>query len=292
MRPFVLLHGGAGSWSDRVDIERVLSKIEECARRGRSALGGGALAAVEESVACMESSGLFNAGVGAVTNSAGMVELDAGIMDGARRRAGAVACVRNVPNPVRLARHVMEETPHVLLVCEGAEDLARARGLWSPQSSWKGSASSRHPGDTVGAVALDGSGMFAAATSTGGIRGKMPCRVGDSPVPGAGHYAGADGAASATGIGEMIMVELVSFRAVELLRNMEAHRAAKEAVGALERDFGWGNVGLILASRSGPAIGLSAKLMPVAAASDAGSASALAGEMKIEDVEGRLGELL
>ncbi len=292
MRPFVLLHGGAGSWSGNVDVGRVLSKIEECARAGHRALPGGALAAVEESVACMESSGLFNAGVGAVANSAGVAELDAGIMDGARRRAGAVACVRNVPNPVRLARRVMEETPHVLLACEGAEDLARARGLWAPQSSWWRGARQGRPGDTVGAVAVDGSGAFAAATSTGGIRGKMPCRVGDSPLPGAGYYAGAEGAASATGIGEMIMVELVSFRAVELLRDAGVHRAAEEAVGALERDFGWGNVGLILIDRSGPAIGLSAKLMPVAAASDLGSASALAGETKVEDVERRLRELL
>ncbi|MGC9117272.1 MAG: isoaspartyl peptidase/L-asparaginase, partial [Conexivisphaera sp.] len=138
MRPFVLLHGGAGSWSGGTDLERVLRAAEACANRGLAALRGGALAAVEESVACMESTGLFNAGVGAVRNSAGFRELDAGIMDGSSRRAGAVGCVRNVRNPVRLARRVMEDTRHVLLVCEGAEDLARRSGLWSPQDSWSG----------------------------------------------------------------------------------------------------------------------------------------------------------
>ncbi|MFP3282619.1 MAG: isoaspartyl peptidase/L-asparaginase [Nitrososphaeria archaeon] len=286
MRPFVLLHGGAGSWSGAVDLDAVLHRIEECARRGYAALGGGALAAVEESVACMESSGAFNAGLGAVRNSVGAAELDAGIMDGTRRRAGAVACVRNVPNPVRLARRVMEDTPHVLMVCEGAEDLATKYGLRIPEGSWPGGSGSRDPG-TVGAVALDGSGGFAAATSTGGIRGKMPCRVGDSPIPGAGYYADARGAASATGIGEMIMVELVSYRAVEGLKKGPAV-AAEEAVKSLEGDFGPGNVGLILLGRGGPAIGLSARLMPVAAASGLGTVSVPAGEVGVEDAAGKI----
>lgn len=225
----IALHGGAGT------LERSrLAPEEEAAIRaalaaaldaGHTVLnsGGSALDAVSTTVAVLEDSPHFNAGKGAVFNAEGRVELDASIMDGASQRAGAVAGVSRIANPIRLARAVMEQSPHVMLIGAGAEQFAQEKGFgfvppeyfhtpyrWQQYLEAKSRASA-HAAEgtapdtyfgTVGAVALDAQGHLAAATSTGGMVMKRYGRVGDSPIIGAGTWADAQCAVSGTGWGE------------------------------------------------------------------------------------------
>jgi len=230
----LLIHAGAGNVSRDSDLgllePQMLEGLKAALDAGYAVLraGGSSLDAVTDAVACMEDYPLFNAGRGSVLTREGRVEMDAAIMDGRDRQAGAVACVGNIRNPVRAARSVMEHSPHVLLVGAGAEAFARDSGcaLASPQffvtpemyAYWSslgatgkaeleisaGGRASKH--GTVGAVALDLHGNLAAATSTGGMINKMPGRVGDSPIPGAGTYAcNRSVAVSFTGTGELIL---------------------------------------------------------------------------------------
>ncbi len=185
---------------------------EEC--QARLEAGTSALDIVEYAVAEMESSGLYVAGRGSAPNTAGYVELDASIMDGATREAGAVAAIVGVVNPISVARRVMQETPHVMLAGKGALAFARDQGLEEvsepasyyvlPVGVYENEIHEQKHG-TVGAVALDQSGGFAAATSTGGTFGKLEGRVGDSPMIGAGTWADDEIAISCTGTGEHII---------------------------------------------------------------------------------------
>jgi len=220
----IAIHGGAGNIRpenlppDKAQkVETYLRSVVEEAytllQEGRMALD-----VVEIAVRRLEDAGFFNAGAGAVPNARGEVELDAAIMDGHNRRAGAVAAVKKVRNPISLARLVMERTPHVLIVGEGADSLAHAWELplrneapLSPEVPWSYG--------TVGAVALDKYGNLAAATSTGGIMGKMAGRVGDSPLIGAGTYA-ENGviALSATGQGEYFIRSVLAYEVAARIR--------------------------------------------------------------------------
>jgi L-asparaginase/beta-aspartyl-peptidase (threonine type) len=206
------LHGGAGARSGRdySVAEYHMRDVTENAR-DRLASGARALDVVEYAVAQMESSGLYVAGRGSAPNSAGYVELDASIMDGPVSAAGAVSCIRDVVNPVSVARRVMEATPHVMLSGAGALAFARAQGfeeVGEPKKYYtlpigvnEDEIEDQAHG-TVGAVALDTSGELAAATSTGGTFGKLEGRVGDTPIIGAGTWADSDIAISCTGTGE------------------------------------------------------------------------------------------
>lgn len=225
--PILVVHGGAGVIAKEITPERereVRAALARALQNGYAILkaGGASLDAVSVAISTMEDSGAFNAGRGAVFNHDGRNELDAAIMDGATLRAGAVANVHTVKNPILLARAVLETSPHVMLVGEGAEIFARSVGMapadakyfWS-ERRWQElqqalkeerekDAASRNPAHhgTVGAVALDARGRLAAGTSTGGITNKRYGRVGDSPIIGAGTYADARCAVSATGWGE------------------------------------------------------------------------------------------
>ncbi|MBI1179711.1 MAG: beta-aspartyl-peptidase [Alphaproteobacteria bacterium] len=219
----LVCHGGAGRLRREAnggELEEMRAALRRALSDGAEILraGGQALDAVQRAVRVMEDCPLLNAGRGSVLNEDGFVELDAALMNGADRAAGAVAAVRTVCNPVDLAREVMRSSPHVLLVGDGAERFAAERGvaLMSPdyfitpqrrrelarrrQGAVPEDGSSK---GTVGAVALDRSGNLAAATSTGGMTGKRVGRVGDTPLVGAGTYA-ENGvcAVSATGDGE------------------------------------------------------------------------------------------
>ena len=236
-KSFVLVaHGGAGDYSKAPAkmIEMRRDAMAEAIRKGYAILshGGTSLDAVEATIRVMEDSGLFDSGRGAYYTRAGVPEMDAAIMDGRTLEAGAVASVKHIANPISLARLVMEKTPHVMLVGDGAEEFAKSQGveLVSPfyfydEHLWKSyldakageenKKSSIVPADaehgTVGVVALDDAGNLAAGTSTGGTVMKMPGRVGDSPIIGAGTYANNESCAvSGTGTGEFYMRNVVA----------------------------------------------------------------------------------
>lgn len=212
------IHGGTGVARKDLTPEKekqVRAALQASLTAGWERLrkGGTALDAVETAVLVLEDSPHFNAGKGAVFTFDGKNELDASIMDGKLRRAGAVAGLQTVKNPVRAARAVMEKSEHVFLVGTGADAFAKAQGLeivdpsyFRTDERWKElEAKRKKKGEwgTVGAVALDGAGNLAAATSTGGMTGKRWGRVGDSPIVGAGTWAENETCAvSATGHGE------------------------------------------------------------------------------------------
>jgi beta-aspartyl-peptidase (threonine type) len=220
----IVVHGGAGVMSELSEETRsqINAKIKESVSEAFLILenGGSSIDAVEKAVTILEDSPLFNAGRGSVYSSDEVQEMDASIMDGKKRLAGAVASVSIVKNPIKLARKVAEETDHVLLVGDGAEAFAKNAGIQIVDSSYfyheerlqrvrnlKKNVSKFHKKSdkigTVGAVALDKMGNISAATSTGGMTNKMPGRVGDSPIIGSGTWAqnGVCGVSS-TGHGE------------------------------------------------------------------------------------------
>ncbi|MBX3701616.1 MAG: isoaspartyl peptidase/L-asparaginase [Dokdonella sp.] len=226
--PVLVIHGGAGVIRSELSPEAqqaVRADLEAALAAGYAVLkeGGTSLDAVGKAIVILEDSPRFNAGKGAVFTHDGRNELDAAIMDGATLRAGAIAGVHRIKNPILLARAVMEKSPHVFMVGDGAEAFAQSVGIelvdpsyFRTEQRWQqlqevlrkeaaGQQSSLgrmvHYG-TVGAVALDAAGHLAAATSTGGMTNKRYGRVGDSPIIGAGTYANAQCAVSGTGWGE------------------------------------------------------------------------------------------
>lgn len=232
----LIVHGGAGSHGPAHERGARKRALIEAVKAGASILGdgGSALDAVIASVVILEDHPLFNAGYGSTLNADGEVEMDASVMmaQGMEICAGAVAAVTGVKNPVRLARAVMEHTPHVMMAGRGAERLARQWGielcapedLITPRARERFLARIQHQQErdleghgTVGAAALDIHGQLAAATSTGGVPGKLAGRVGDSAIIGAGTFANGTAAASATGHGEAIIMASLCRETIEAL---------------------------------------------------------------------------
>ncbi len=267
MEPVILVHGGAGNdFDDRLAEFR--AGVDRATKAGWELLrnGGTALDAVEAAVRVLEDDPTFDAGHGSFLNANNEVEMDAMVMEGARLGYGAVAGIQRVSNPVSVARMVMERTPHSLVVGSGAEQFARAMGVpVCPMEELVSGSSTHllrpedrtfrpgHSGDTVGAIALDANGLLAVAVSTGGTAGKMPGRVGDSPIIGSGGYADNDlGAAAATGHGEVLMKILFSKTACDLIGDgMNPQQAAEQVLRLLERRAGPTQGGIILMSPSG-----------------------------------------
>jgi len=210
------LHGGAGAVAGR-DYATVEAHIKELTIECQAMLEAGktSLDVVETAVIELERSGLYVAGRGSAPNSAGYVELDASIMSGPSREAGAVAALPNFVNPISVARGVMERTPHVLLAGNGARAFAREHNYTEvddpdnyyvlPVGVTEDDIATASAHGTVGAVALDQNGALAAATSTGGTFGKLEGRIGDTPLIGPGTWADDDIAISCTGTGEHII---------------------------------------------------------------------------------------
>lgn len=271
--PALILHGGAGA-PDRSEHAARQAAVDRSLEAGWSALGEGALAAAVAAVRAMEDEPILNAGIGACFNRAGFIELDAGAMDGSTLRAGAVGAVRDVRHPVDLARTLLEHGPPVLMVGEGASAYARSHGVATcPPETFETERQRRNlerllaqESDTVGAVARDAGGHLGVAVSTGGMTGKLPGRLGDSPIPGAGFYAkdGA-GAACATGQGEgFLRLVLCHLAVVELEHGMGPGEVAQGAIQQLEKRAG-AQGGLILIGASGdPAWAMNTPFMPVA----------------------------
>jgi isoaspartyl peptidase/L-asparaginase-like protein (Ntn-hydrolase superfamily) len=227
--------------------------------QARLETGTSALDIVEYAVVEMESSGLYVAGRGSAPNTAGYVELDASIMNGATREAGAVAAIVGAANPISVARRVMQETPHVMLAGRGALAFARRQGLEEisdpdtyyvlPVGVYENEIFEQKHG-TVGAVALDQSGGFAAATSTGGTFGKLEGRVGDSPMIGAGTWADDEIAISCTGTGEHIIRAGGALSIACKVRAGATVKAAVEEMLAEVKRLG-GDAGIIAVTRDG-----------------------------------------
>lgn len=286
----LVVHGGSGKRLEPALEPQVCAGLEAAMRRGVEVLSGGgsSLDAVELVVALLEDDPVFNAGKGSVFTHAGTHELDAAIVEGSAGAAGAVAAVRTVKNPIRLARLVMEKTPHVLLVGEGAEAFSTAMGAERVENAWfdtprrrrelevalaqqrqrgavlasdgsrvanedenVGGSSLAELMGTVGAVARDRAGHLAAATSTGGITNKLPGRVGDTPLVGAGTWADdATCAVSGTGKGEQLIRHAAAAR-VAMLMSYGGRTLEQAAHEVIEKVLRPGDGGLIAVSRDG-----------------------------------------
>jgi len=243
------------------DYTIVEDHLRDLTEQGKSKLetGASALDVVEFAVAEMETSGLYVAGRGSAPNTAGYVELDASIMDGATREAGAVAAIVGVANPISVARRVMEQTPHVMLAGAGALAFACEQGLEEiadpetyyvlPVGVYEDEIHEQKHG-TVGAVALDQSGGLAAATSTGGTFGKLEGRIGDSPLIGPGTWADDDVAISCTGTGEHI---IRAGGALSIACKMQAGVKLEVAIGEMLDEVSRldGEAGVIVVTREG-----------------------------------------
>jgi len=255
MQPILLIHGGAGNKESyyKERIEGISTALEE----GNIILksGGSAVDCVGKTVISMEDNPIFNAGYGSVPGLDGEVEMDAALMtmDG---RFGAVAAIKRVKNPIQVARKVMEETEHLLIVGEGATKFARVMGFYdfdpltkemkkryneSKETSYYKKVEyfrELYGLGTVGAIAMDRNGEFAVATSTGGLFLHLPGRVGDTPILGGGTYASNIGAASATGHGEEIARNLIAKVAVDMLSNYSPQKVVEKLLDRFNFSFG------------------------------------------------------
>jgi beta-aspartyl-peptidase (threonine type) len=272
--PVLVIHGGAWAMPDDM-VEAHLNGVRNALAAGWRVLaaGGSALDAVEEAVVIMEDDETFDAGRGSFLNRDGKVQLDALIMDGSTLRAGGVGCVERLRNPVRAARKILSESPHVYFVGEGAEHFAAEHGVplcrneelviprevarlreYQAQAANGGNdlfaPTISH--DTVGAIALDREGNIAAATSTGGTLNKAPGRLGDSSLIGCGCYAdNLSAAASTTGWGEPIMkLVLAKWTADRVQAGNLPEWAAQEAMNYLKQRLN-GHGGIIVLDASG-----------------------------------------
>jgi len=279
-KPVIIVHGGAGDWPPELH-KQGLNGVRVAADRGFRVLsrGGSALDAVQAAIVVMEDNPVFNAGRGSSLNLAGEVENDAAIMDGSSVRGAGVALLRGIENPIEAARIVLERTDHVLIAGPAAREIAVTSGLEKADlrtrnrvKAWKKGLrdlksqkllylSRTNPeiikhflpktSDTVGALALDNNGNLAAACSTGGVSLKLPGRIGDSAILGAGLYAdNRTGAATATGIGEQAMRLVISKAACDLMRLNDAPSAATRTISHATKMLGVGT-GLLTLDRSG-----------------------------------------
>lgn len=273
MKASIIIHAGAGSGSYAEGDVRFL-ELRRALEAGRSAMRRGAsIDGVTASVEYMEECGAFNAGKGSCLTAAGELELDAAVMWGGERRGAGVGSVTCTYHPVALAKWVALNTPHILVVGDGCEALANAAGLEVERLSPSEASMKRfkviqrepgarkpnlelwrkvHYGNTVGAAALDQDGVPAAAVSTGGMWMKLPGRVGDSAILGAGVYADPkSGAASATGTGEEIIKNMLCTKACEIMKRSDAASAAVKVIMLMTRKSGSETAGIVTVDTRG-----------------------------------------
>ncbi len=267
--PILVVHAGAGTWKNVEDINQIVNVLKDSLEAGyNSYRNGNCLDMVTNAIEVMENSGILNAGLGSTLDYSGNITMDAGIVDGNSLKAGAVAAVVYPKNPIRLARFILEKTPHLLIVGQYADDLAKKINLEKhPGPSeksvelWKKlknnpnvenfvleriNAAKLIGYDTVGSVAIDKDNCLSSGVSTGGVSLKLPGRVGDSPILGAGYYANKKIAIAATGIGEIIMATLLSYKVSEIYeKNENLKDSMNHAIDEINKNFGKDVVGII-----------------------------------------------
>ncbi len=275
-KPVLLVHGGAWAIPDE-QVKAHLNGVRNASAAGWKVLerGGTAIEAVEAAVVVLEDDETFDAGRGSFLNADGKVQLDAMMMCGATLRSGGVGCVERIRNAIKAARKVLEESPHVYLVADGAERFAAERGIKlidnselvvereieflkiAKEKEARGEpheifSTQEYPSDTVGAVALDKEGNIAGATSTGGTLNKTPGRVGDSSLIGCGCYADNESAAvSTTGWGEpMMKLVIAKWTADQVLNGVDPQQAATDAIMYLKHRLN-GHGGMIVLDTKG-----------------------------------------
>ena len=268
MVPALIVHGGAGANPDNRPAYRTVIGAALVAGWARLRAGGSSLDAIQAAIEVMEDDPLLNAGLGSALTEAGTVECDASLMEGEALAAGAVGAVSGVPNPIRLARRILEDGRHVLLVGSGAVAFAREQGVplcdplalatdhqrrrLAERVASRSADGPRAPatlgsGGTVGAVAIDARGRISAGTSTGGYVGKRLGRVGDSALIGAGTYADNRlGGVSTTGHGEAFIRTVLAKTALDILRDLDDPEPACHVALDVVREDGRGDGGLIL----------------------------------------------
>ena len=271
--PALVVHAGAGTWEGGVD--NAIAACEAAVERGQIILqeSDSVLDAVVAAVTVLEDDPCCNAGTGSVQTSVGTYELDACVMDGLSLLSGAVGALPSYRNPILIAKTLLLDGAHHLLVGLGAAAYAEERGFHALEP---GGSPPQHPtqgrfaGDTVGAVAVNSRGHLAAATSTGGVQGQPPGRIGDTPLVGAGTYADDRAASSCTGDGDAFARACCAFWAVDNVAR-GAQAIAETALDRTQNRF-HGTGGIILISRSGD-IGIACTMpkMPFAFASATGA---------------------
>jgi beta-aspartyl-peptidase (threonine type) len=281
MVPALIVHGGAGGDPD--DKPTYREALSEALGQGWAILrrGGSALDAIERTVQSMEEHPRLNAGYGSALTEHGTIECDASIMEGDTLQAGAVGAVSGVRSAIGLARRILEDGRHILLVGEGARSFARDQGLplCSPEAlvidrqrrslaehlAARPETAARQTSGTVGAVAIDVHGRIVAGTSTGGYTGKRPGRVGDSALIGSGTYADSRlGGVSTTGHGEAFIRTVLAKTALDILKDLDDPQLAADVSLDVVREDGRGSGGLVLMDWRGRlAYATSTKFMPV-----------------------------
>jgi len=285
MSGVIIVHGGAGAWDVPKDRAAAsMCGVKAAARAGYKFLseGGSAVDAVEAAVMSLENNPLFNAGTGSILNEDKGIEMDALIMDGSNLKAGGVCSVTNILNPIQLSRVVMDKTEHVLLAGVGALAFAKEMGVQTatyeelhtelaqykydnrigikgtkgPVLEYKDTVQSIHSDKdlgTVGAVAMDKDGHIAVATSTGGMTGKRPGRVGDTPIIGGGMYADDSiGGVSCTGHGEAISKVCLAYRILQSMSSgTSTEQACTDGVQHMQEKVGGVGAGVIVIDKEG-----------------------------------------
>jgi beta-aspartyl-peptidase (threonine type) len=268
--PLVIVHGGATEF-DEENHKAILAAVQRAAHIGFCTIenGGSALDAVESAIWQLEETTLFTAGRGARPNSEGEIELDAMVMDGNRLQSGAVMAIKGVVHPISLARYILERTNNSQFAADGAKriyDKMVREGYRQPIEPGSTLPPLLSQGcDTVGAAAIDSSGRIVGGSSTSGWSGKLPGRIGDSPIIGAGVYANDVAAASCTGRGEQILRIVMARMAVHHIESGMTTQQAVETVMRELREKTAGEAGLIMIDKNGNVgVGFDTKHMPVA----------------------------
>ena len=252
MKPAIILHGGAGDWNayNLAEAKKILNEAAEIGLKILKNSGSG-LDAVEKSINHLENSGYFDCGLGSFAQNDGKIRMDAGIMEGSSLKCGAVAAIEGIKNPISVARKVMEETNHCLIVSGFAAKFAVRHGFKITKIKPNEPAKTKNISDTVCAIAIGKNGRLFVGNSTGGIKNMIPGRVGDSPMPGAGFYANEFAAAATTGIGEGFIRMGTSRIAVDMAeKGMLPKEIVKKSLNMLKQKTGFEG-GIIMLDKNG-----------------------------------------